>query len=432
MASVTKDKNGHRKVQFCPVGGGPRKTIRLGDVTAKQANTVKVNIESIMGATLTRTPIDAVTAHWISDLDDSMHNRLARVGLVPARARVNATLDSMLTSFFAGVEVKPATKVRMEQARTALLEYFGPDKAVRSIGETDAEEWRAKLRADGYAAATVSRTVLYARQMFRWAVRRGMAIINPFAELKAGPQTNPARQAYIDQVTIGKVIDAAPDVEWRLLIVLSRYGGLRCPSEHLALRWADVDWENNRLRVRSTKTEHHEGGSERFVPIFPEIRRHLMEAFERAEPGTKWVIARYRDPSCNLRTQFERIITRAGVSAWPKLWHNLRASRQTELAAAYPLATVCAWIGNSKMIAAGHYLQVTDADWTRAVGADQGGKRTAQNAAQYGAGTAGKDKEPRRDERKETAVLPGKTAPYENIQECQVGGPGLEPGTLRV
>ncbi len=29
--------------------------------------------------------------------------------------------------------------------------------------------------------------------------------------------------------------------QWRLIFALSRYGGLRCPSEHLALRWGHID-----------------------------------------------------------------------------------------------------------------------------------------------------------------------------------------------
>jgi hypothetical protein len=34
------------------------------------------------------------------------------------------------------------------------------------------------------------------------------------------------------------------------------------------------------------------------------------------------------------------------------LFHNLRASRETELAAVYPMHVVCAWIGNTERIAA--------------------------------------------------------------------------------
>jgi len=85
----------------------------------------------------------------------------------------------------------------------------------------------------------------------------------------------------------------------------------------------------------------------------------LKDAFERAPEGTVFLINRYRDGNQNLRTQLQRIIRRAGLTPWPKLFHNLRASRETELAAAYPIHFVCAWIGNTERIAAKHYLPVT-------------------------------------------------------------------------
>jgi len=39
--------------------------------------------------------------------------------------------------------------------------------------------------------------------------------------------------------------------------------------------------------VRSPKTEHHEGGESRVVPIFPELRPYLEAVFDQAEPGTE-------------------------------------------------------------------------------------------------------------------------------------------------
>lgn len=164
---------------------------------------------------------------------------------------------------------------------------------------------------------------------------------NPFADVKAGSQTNKARMFFVTRDMAQKVLDACPDTQWRLLFALSRYGGLRCPSEHLALRWGDVDWEHSRIRIRSSKTEHHEGGDCRIIPLFPELRPYLQQAFDEAEPGTEYVITRYRDVNANLRTQLERIINRAGLKTWPKLFHNLRSTRQTELAERYPIHVVC-------------------------------------------------------------------------------------------
>jgi hypothetical protein len=50
----------------------------------------------------------------------------------------------------------------------------------------------------------------------------------------------------------------------------------------------------------------------------------------------------YRQQNANLRTQFERILKRAGIQPWERLFQNLRASRETEMANQYPLHVVYA------------------------------------------------------------------------------------------
>jgi hypothetical protein len=70
----------------------------------------------------------------------------------------------------------------------------------------------------------------------------------------------------------------------------------------------------------------------------------------------------------NLRTQFLRILDKAGIEPWPKLFQNLRSSRQTELTETWPAHVVCAWIGNSEVIARDHYLQITDDHFAAAAG----------------------------------------------------------------
>jgi integrase len=149
---------------------------------------------------------------------------------------------------------------------------------------------------------------------------------------------------------------------------------------------ADVDWERNRMTVMSPKTSRHAGHESRVVPIFPELRLHLEAVFDQAEPGTEWVITRHRKNS-NLRTQLKRIIRRAGLTPWPRITHNLRASRATELAADYPAHVAAAWLGHSTLVAQKHYWTVTDADFERAVqipGEDgaESGAPSARNQSQ--------------------------------------------------
>lgn len=87
---------------------------------------------------------------------------------------------------------------------------------------------------------------------------------------------------------------------------------VRCPSEALRLRWVDIDWAPGMLRVRSTKAGSRE------VSLFPELRTILQEAFDVAEPGLNTTIECYRDTNSNLRTQFERILDKAGLEAVPE------------------------------------------------------------------------------------------------------------------
>lgn len=156
------------------------------------------------------------------------------------------------------------------------------------------------------------------------------------------------------------MIDQCPDLEWKVIVALARYGGLRTPSETFALRWEDINWERSTILIHCPKMEHNENFSTRIIPLFPEIKTYLLPLFNEAEEGSEYVITHNRHHSKNLRTRFEKIIKRAGVKVWPKLFHNLRASRETELMRKYDLKTVCQWIGNSPEIAARHYAMSQD------------------------------------------------------------------------
>ena len=133
-----------------------------------------------------------------------------------------------------------------------MTEFFGGDRNLRDVSPGYADAWLVSLRTK-YAPATVGRTVKHARQFFRSAARHGVIRDNPFVEIKAPRQANTARGFFVTPESTKLVLDACPDAEWRLIVALSRNGGLRCPSEHLRLEWCDVDWERDRFLVRSPK-----------------------------------------------------------------------------------------------------------------------------------------------------------------------------------
>jgi hypothetical protein len=99
------------------------------------------------------------------------------------------------------------------------------------------------------------------------------------------------------------------------------------------------------------------------------IDEHYRQA---ANPKTGW-------RNTNLSTYFMKIVLRAGLQPWPKLFHALRASRETELVRQFPLHIVTSWLGNTPAIALRHYLLTTDDDFQRAAGGEDSAKQIASH-----------------------------------------------------
>lgn len=422
MASISKDAKGNRTIQFV-AGDRKRRSIRLGKMNAKAAATVKTKVEALNAAAISQTSWDRETADWVGSLDSALYDKLARAQLLPLRSVTDETaLAPFLDGYINGrSDVKASTLEVYNHAKSLMVGFFGVDRQISDISPADADDWRRWLSKKGLAINTVRRRCGIARQFLRAAVRKRLIQENPFSEMKdIAVKSNRSRDYFVSREEAAKIIDACPDSQWRLIFALSRFGGLRCPSEHLALQWNEVDWAANRMIVRSPKTAHHDGGESRVVPVFSELRPFLEAVFEEAEPGTVHVITRYRESNVNLRTQLERIIAKASLTPWPKLFANLRASRATELAAKFPAHVAAEWLGHSMLVAQKHYWQVTDADFELAA---SGQKGALHNPVQHTAATTSTD-------------APRQSADSGSAEECsevrcgatQTAGPlGLEP-----
>lgn len=384
MASISSSSNGRRTVQFISPFDGRRRSIRLGKAPMKTVEEVKRRVEYILAAVESGTALDADTAKWLATgIGADLAAKLAKVGLIgPRHADATTTLGQWVGDYREyRADVSKGTSTNYGIIANRLLAYFPADKPLHSITKGDADRWLVYLKQE-YAGPTVSKSVKVARQFWAQAIRDGLAAINPFAHLRTPSEVNTARAFFVDRAAFKLALGTCPDHEWKLLLALARYGGLRTPSEPLALEWADVNWERERFRVIAPKTEHQDGG-ERWVPLFPELRPFLEEAFERAAPGAVHVVTRWRDTTRNLRTGLLRILRRAGLKHWPRLYQNLRSSRETELAETFPIHVVAEWLGNSPKTALAHYTQVTEDHFKKAV----------QNPVQQVAETARNDRQ---------------------------------------
>lgn len=371
MASVSKESGRDSWKLSWRESDGKKRAIRLGSMPKKSAETFRVNFEKLQEARRAGDSPPGAVQKWLGEIDPKLRERLVGAGLLDAERRLS--LGQFCDEFLSSRDdVAPATAIRDRQVVLLLKEKFGEERRLDSISVRDAEGWRRWLKSEGnkrdssrseLAENTVRRRTGVARQIFATAVRWDLITKNPFDGLVASVKENLERRAFIPWGDCLKVIEQAPNSEWRALIAFIRLIGCRVPSELNGLTWADVDFVSRRVLIRSPKTKHH-GGEHvmRSVPMFPELVPFLEELAESVGPGVNVpmsapVFPMAIDPRVNLRTHLARMIGRAGLSVWDKLFVNLRSSRETELLAVYPATDVCRWMGHSPAVAAKFYAQ---------------------------------------------------------------------------
>jgi len=396
MASLGNDANGCRRILFYDAEGA-RKTIWLGKMSKRDVESIKFRVEGLLTAKITGA-LDRDLSLWVAGLDapsmdPTLRGKLERAGLLVASELISATLLGLfIDSFLDGrADLKPSTMLVRNQVRALLCEHFGEDRDVTAITPGDADGFQQWLVRRKMAPATISKRVQVAKSYFRAMLRPEKITRNPFDGVRATAASNADRMQFLTVSEINAVIEKCPDHHWRCIVALARFGGLRTPSETRSLRWQDIDWATGRMVVTSPKREHHAEGHRRVVPIFPELRPFLEESFDLAPEGAVYVVnERFREAaqgpggwaSANLRTTFTKIVKRAGLNPWPKLFQNLRASRETELCERFPIQVVTSWLGNSPKVAMKHYLMTTEEHFARAVADDKpdADKQAAQNA----------------------------------------------------
>jgi len=351
---------------------GRRKSMRLGAMPKKTAEQFRTKFEELLGVRRGGGSIPLELQEWLQNkLSKELRDKLTSAGLLESRRRLR--LRDFCDEFCASRgKVATATSIRDKQVSNLLVEFFGADRPLESITARDAEAWQQWLGEQGnkrdknrkaLGGNTVRRRTGVARQMFNKAIRWDLIRENPFSELAVTVVENRDRQVFVSWADVLKVIEHAPSTEWKTMIAFVRLTGCRVPSELAGLTWADVDMVARRVVIRSPKTAYRGGKyAMRSCPIFPELMPYLESWAAAVGPGidvpmSTPVFPMASDPKVNLRTSLGKTIVKAGLTVWNKLFVNLRSSRQTELLAVYPVADVCAWLGNSPTVAARFYAQ---------------------------------------------------------------------------
>lgn len=284
MASLSCSPDGRKRIQFKDASG-KRQTLRLGKIPKARAISVKQKVEDLISARLAGLAPSDATAQWLKELDKTLRERLIALGLLRRRKRrkrkKNVKLEQFVNRYIAKrADVKESTRKNYGYTRDNLIAFFGADKRLRAITQGDAIDFRNELLANGLVESTTRKRCAIASQFLRNALKHKLVDENPFDEVPKNVKGS-KRRAYLPEADARSVLAQLPTTEWKLLFVLSRWGGLRVGSEVRLLRWRDIDWANDRFLVQSPKTEHIEGHETRLVPLFPEVAELLRERLEQ-------------------------------------------------------------------------------------------------------------------------------------------------------
>jgi hypothetical protein len=125
MASIANDPNGRKRILFVAPDES-RKTIRLGKIDRKSAESICRHVEALLAAKIGGQPVPRDTASWLATIGASLRDKLAAVGLVEAQQRL--TVGEFLASWLDG-------KKAMGHKPTSLLAWGAnrgaPYRAIR-------------------------------------------------------------------------------------------------------------------------------------------------------------------------------------------------------------------------------------------------------------------------------------------------------------
>lgn len=342
-----------------------RHKLWLGKCSKSQAAAVAAHIDQLKICAELGTPIPKQTAQWLSNIGPRITDKLREFGIIGQSSSMPKTLDAFCSAYIAARnDWQPRTVKRMENVKAHLLSQFDASREIATITPGDAQRFARWCRSHFKSQSHSGKIISDSRQFFAAAIDDRLITSNPFSGINASQPHAKDRESYITEETTDGLIDSTTR-EFGAVIASARYGGLRIPSETLSLKWTDIDWSTSRVTVIDSKRK-----TVRVVPLFPKWRTALDNLLQSDNEPAEYVFNHARaSANKSYRNQLLTLLERKRIKPWPKLWQNLRASRETDLKAQFAGAhhVVHSWIGNSQKVSEKHYDRIHEEHFAQAV-----------------------------------------------------------------
>ncbi|MEJ7791947.1 MAG: site-specific integrase [Gaiellaceae bacterium] len=225
--------------------------------------------------------------------------------VAPSRAK----LDEVASSFFEMFESLVAAGEKSERTLDLYRQRYR-SHLERPLGRLRIQNLRAEhvarvlgeLRRQGLSPWTITGVYTLLGTILNHAVTRGIINDSPLRRLSRTERPagrNRTRARVLTEKEIEQLIDSTPE-SYRALVATAAYSGLR-QSELLALRWCDVDFEEEVLFVRHQLSRATRAKPARLLPLKTDagertvillpalhrmLRQHRETAFKRGHAQT--------------------------------------------------------------------------------------------------------------------------------------------------
>jgi integrase len=197
-----------------------------------------------------------------------------------------------------------------------LNETFG-EKHLHEINRYEIESYQSK-RLKEVKVSTVNKDLAILKGMFTKAVDWGFLLKNPVKGIKLG--RDKARLRYLTSIEANKLILVCRSEKLRSMIIIDIHCGLR-KNELLKLKWKDVDFERNTIKVEEGK-----GGYTRFVPLQEKALKELLKMLNKKRGEYVFHDPKGK-PFDDVKTSFNNAVERAGLE--DVRFHDLRRTFAT-------------------------------------------------------------------------------------------------------
>jgi len=233
-------------------------------------------------------------------LNQRLTERDAGIAVKPAQQTLNEYLDRWLET-----AVKPKVRPKTWMGYRSLLHnHIRPALGARPLAKIKPLEVQQAFQDmidRGLSARTIEYTRMVLRQAFKQAIQWRLLTFNPCDGVQIPRRQRREMQA-LSPEQARRFLVVARGTRYGMLFELAITTGLR-PSEYLALKWEDIDFERGTLsvvrsldampgggyRLEETKTRN----SRRVVKLLPGVLRALLEHRQaqqrlREEAGERW------------------------------------------------------------------------------------------------------------------------------------------------